>query len=137
MAASAAQKAALRRMTAEPTEETYSDAALATMIETYPLVDARGEEPLIESETTPGTLEANPDWVATYDLAAAAADIWAEKAGALAADYDYQADGGRFDRSQAYEQAMKQSRFYRARRSPSTVTLVPVPLQQGSEDIEE
>lgn len=124
-------------MTAEPTEETYSDAALATMIETYPLVDARGEEPLIESETTPGTLEANPDWVATYDLAAAAADIWAEKAGALAADYDYQAGGGRFDRSQAYEQAMKQSRFYRARRSPSTVTLVPVPLQQGSEDIEE
>jgi len=125
----------LRRMTTEPTTETYSDADLASFIEAHPLEDARGEGPLVESETDPGTLEENPDWTATYDLNAAAADVWEEKAGILAQDYDYSADGGNYSRSQAYEQAMKQARYFRSKRIWKTVTMRPEPLAQGSEEL--
>lgn len=127
MAATADQIARVRRMVGEPTEADYSDALITEYIERYPLVDARGEDPLIESTTTPGTLEENPDWTATYDLNAAAADIWAEKAAPLAGDYNFSADGARYDRSSAYEQAMKQSRYYRARRSVKTITQQTTP----------
>lgn len=137
MAATAEQVARIRRMTAEATTDTYSDDDLEGYIERYPLVDARGEDPWIESETTPGTLEENPDWTPTYDLNAAAADIWAEKSATLAQDYDFQADGGQYSRSQAYQQAMAQSRYYRSRRSPKTITLRPEPLMQGTEEVDD
>jgi hypothetical protein len=125
-----------RRMTGEPTTTTYSDETLEDIIGLYPLEDARGESPWIESETTPGTLEENPDWNPTYDLNAAAADIWAEKAAVMAGDFDFSADGGNYSRSQAYEQAMKQSRYYRSRRSVRTITQRPEPLSQGVEAID-
>jgi hypothetical protein len=126
----------LRRITAEPTTTTFSDETLEEIIGLYPLEDARGESPWIESETTPGTLEENPDWTPTYDLNAAAADIWAEKAAVLAQDFDFAADGGNYSRSQAYEQAMKQSRYYRSRRSVRTITQRPEPLNEGVEVID-
>jgi len=128
MAATAAQIAQIRRMVNEPTVADYSDALVTEYIERYPLVDARGEDPWVESTTVPGSLEENDDWTATYDLAAAAADIWAEKASSLAGDFDFNADGGSYSRSQAYEQFMKQSRYWRARRSIQTITLAPAPL---------
>ncbi len=134
MAATAEQVAQLRRMTGESSSDTYSDEALEETIERYPLEDARGEGPWIESTTTPGTLEENPDWTATYDLNAAAADIWAEKAADLAQDFDFSADGGSYHRSQAYAQMMQQSRYYRSRRSIKTITLRPEPLMQGEEE---
>lgn len=135
MAATATQIARIRRMTNEPTETTYDDDAITEYIEYYPLVDARGQPPTIESTTTPGTLDENPDWIATYDLNAAAADIWAEKSSILSQDFDYSADGGQYARSQAYEQAMKQSRYYRARRSMTTITQSPVPVYDTTEDL--
>ena len=137
MAATAAQVARIRRMVNEPTETDYDDDLVEDYIERYPLVDARGEDPWVESTTTPGTLEENDDWTATYDLAAAAADIWSEKAAALAGDFDFSADGGNYSRSQAYEQYMKQSRYWRARRSAVTMTMVPVPLAQGTEELDD
>jgi len=126
--ATAEQIAKVRRMTNEPNTTTYSDVAVEGYIESYPLEDARGEYPTVESETTPGTLEENPDWTATYDLNAAAADIWSEKAAVLAGDFDFQADGGQYSRSQAYSQAMQQSRYYRSRRAIKTITQRPEPL---------
>jgi len=124
MTATAAQIAQLRRMTAEPTEATYEDEALAGYIEAYPCLDERGEVPYTwDTSTEPPTQDANADWVPTYDLAAAAADIWSEKAAALAAGYDFSTDGGSFHRSQAYEQAQAQARYWRARRKPATHTL--------------
>ena len=84
MTATAAQVTLMRRMIAEPTVTTYSDSDIRGYIERYPLMDGLGNVPYVESETTPGTLEINADWIATYDLNAAAADIWAEKAAALA-----------------------------------------------------
>lgn len=134
MAATTAQKAQLRRMVAETASTTYADADIASYIEAHPLTDARGENPWVESETAPGTLEANPDWTATYDLNAAAADIWDEKAAALAPNFDFEADGGRYDRSQAFEQAQKMARYYRSRRSAKTITQFPEPLAQGTEE---
>ena len=127
----------LRRMVGEPTATTYSDKTLADYIKRYPLEDARGEGPWIESETTPGTLIENPDWTPTYDLNAAAADVWAEKAATPAADFDFSADGGNYSRSQTYEQAMKQSRYYRSRRGIKTITQRPEPLMQGHEEIDD
>ena len=135
MTATAAEVAEIRRIVNEPTETTYDDDLIEDIIEKYPLTDARGEDPFIESQTTPGTLYDNPDWIATYDLNAAAADIWAEKASILSQDYDFQADGGKFSRSQAYDQAMAQSRYYRARRSIGTITQSPRPLLDASEDL--
>ena len=135
MTATAAEVARVRRMVNEPTETVYDDDLIEELIEMYPLTDARGEDPFIESQTTPGTLDDNPDWIATYDLNAAAADIWAEKASVLSQDYDFQADGGKYSRSQAYDQAMRQSRYYRARRSIGTITQSPRPLLDASEDL--
>ena len=135
MAATAAQVSQLRRMTGEAAEEVYTDELLAEYIERYPLVDARGVNPWIESTTTPGSLEINPDWTPTYDLAAAASDVWGEKASVLAGDYDFAADGGSYSRSQAYEQAMKQSRYWRARRSVKTIVQRPEPSILDEADV--
>lgn len=127
MAATAAQVTLLRRMVNEPTTSPYGDVDLKAYIERYPLLDGLGNEPYIESETDPTTLIANPDWTATYDLNAAAADIWAEKAATLAGEFDFSAGGQSFQRSQAYDAYMKQSRYYRSRRSASSVRLQPTP----------
>ena len=85
MTASAAQIAQLRRMVAEPATTTYSDAALQGYIEAYPLLDQRGEPPYTYDYATPPAQVANPEWIATYDLHAAAADVWEEKAATTAA----------------------------------------------------
>ena len=123
-----------RRMIAEPTTTTYSDLVLADTIKKYPVEDARGEGPWVESETTPGRLETNPDWTPTYDLNSAAGDIWAEKAATAAGNFDFSADGGNYNRSQVYKQMMEISRYYRSRRGIKTITMRPEPLMQGTEE---
>jgi hypothetical protein len=120
MTATIEQIAKLRRMTAEPTDTTYSDAELVEYIEAYPLVDAEGYAPN------------DPSWTATYDMNQAAADIWNEKAAVLAGNYDFSADGSSFHRSQAYNQAMQQSRYYRSRRSIKTIALRPEPQPRSA-----
>jgi hypothetical protein len=120
--------AKLRRKVNEPTTTTYSDALLTTYIEQYPHIDQFGEEPLDE-----WGLE-NIDWTPTFDLNAAAGDIWEEKAGALASKFNYSADGGSFDQSSQYEQYMKQCRYFRARRMPRTAMLLKSPKETGSEE---
>lgn len=122
MSATDAMVTRLRRMAAEATTETYSDDDLKTIIERYPTLDERGEKPYTyDTSTQPPTQDANEDWIPTYDLHAAAAEVWGEKAAALAGDFDFSADGSKFERSQAYEQALKQARFYLARRKPGTI----------------
>lgn len=123
MSATAAQIAQVRRMVNEPTTATYADADITTYIEHYPLMDELGEAPYTwDTSTTPASQEANDAWVATYDLHAAAADIWDEKAALLAPNFDFSADGASYSRSLAYEQAMKQARYHRSRRSTKTAT---------------
>ena len=81
MSATDEQIARLRRMTAEPTADTYDDRALADYIEAHPLRDADGRDPGDET------------WADTYDFAAAAADVWDEKAAGLIEEVDANVDG--------------------------------------------
>jgi hypothetical protein len=111
MAASAADIARLRRMAAEPTTTTYTDAVLSTTIERYPVRDADGLAPT------------DTDWTATYDLNSAASDVWSEKAAALASAFDFTADGADFKRSQAAQQAQSMASYYRSRRYARGVPL--------------
>lgn len=132
MAATEAQVSKLRRMIAESDDTTYSDDDLATYIESWPLADSDGNEP------------DDDDWTATYDLNAAASELWAEKAATVAMDYDFAADGGNYSRSQVHAQYTKQSRYYAARKAIGSVKIyvdpAPVALpvwigNQAEEDI--
>lgn len=135
MSATAAQIARLRRMVNEPDDTTYDDDAIQEYIERYPLLDERGEEPYTwDASTEPPTQEDNDSWIPTYDLNAAAADIWQEKAAIVAQDFDFKADGGQHSRSQVYEQYMAQARYYRSRRSAKTMTLVKWPEETTTGD---
>lgn len=137
MTATAAQIAEVRRKVVEPTAETYTDELVQGFIESVPLLDVLGTEPFrIDYTTTPPTQIEQVGWIPTYDLNAAAAAIWEEKAGVLSQDFDFQADGGSYSRSQAYEQAMKQARYYRARRVLGTIEMLAVPRKQPSQDEE-
>lgn len=98
----------LRRLVNEPTQSPYTDAILTRYLERYPTVDDAGKE------------TGEDDWVAGYDLNAAAADIWSEKAALVQMYYDFQADGGRYSQSQLYEMAMDKSRYHAARRKVSS-----------------
>lgn len=111
MSVDSALLAQLRRMTAEETDARYSDAELQLIIEEYPMVDAEGRTP------------SDGVWAGDYDLNAAAARIWTEKAALLAGDYDFAADGASYSRSQAHEQTMQMARFYWSKRSMRTVVM--------------
>lgn len=125
MSVTAAMIARLRRMIDEPDSDTYSDGELESFIARHALLDDLGEAPVVRDATTdPPSLVANTDWVPTYDLHAAAADLWLEKAAALAADYDFAAEGNRYQRSQTYVQFMMASRHHAARRAMATATMV-------------
>lgn len=123
-----AQIAQLRRMIAEPTTTTYTDIDLQAYVEKYPHMDEYGETPLDEWGL------ANADWVPTYDINAAAADIWQEKAGLVIGKFDFSANGGQYSQSQQYDQYMKQCRYYRARRLPSTAPMVKYPQESTSDE---
>jgi hypothetical protein len=135
MSATAEQVTQLRRMTAEPTSSpTYSDADLQGYIEAHPVMDARGELPYTwDTATTPPAQTANPNWVAAYDLHAAAADVWEEKAAVYAGLFDFKADGSDFSRSQAYEQMMARVRYHRARRATATMRAVQHPKETATD----
>lgn len=136
MTATAEQVAELRRMIAEPDETTYTDEDLEALIESHPLVDERGELPYTwDTSTQPPTQDDNEDWIPTYDLHAAAADIWQEKAAVVAEDFDFEADGGRYSRSQVYEQFMKQARYHRSRRAPRTLSVVVYPKGVAAQQV--
>ena len=105
----------LRRMVAEPTQDTYTDDLLGSYLAAYPLPDANGYAP---TDTA---------WAGVWDSALAAAQVWEEKAAAFAGDYDFSADGGSYQRSQVYAQMMATARSFRARRKTSVLVLTAQP----------
>ena len=118
MTATAAQIATLRRMTDEPTTATYSDAQLTAFIENFPLIDELGTIPYTWSlSTDPPTKIATPQWIPTYDMNAAAGEVWSEKAAAVAELYSFEADGGNYQLSEKHEHYLKMAGIYRARRA--------------------
>lgn len=123
MTVTAAMLATLRRMVAEPDDaHGYDDDTLSAILSEYPLLDERGEEPYTwDTASTPPTQDANEDWVARYDTHAAASQVWEEKATEKAHLYDFSADGGRYTRSQMFEQALRMARYHNSRRAPRTI----------------
>lgn len=133
MTASAALIERLRRMVAEPNNLTYSDATLSSYIERYPLVDQRGVNPFyLDTSTDPPTQVATAGWYPTYDLAAAAADVWEEKAAAEADDVPMPHEGQVYQQTK-HSQYTKQARYWRSRRAATAVTLIasPSPNRRG------
>lgn len=116
MAASEADVRKLRRMCNENDDTSaYDDIDLTQYVESYPIADSDGNEP------------ADSDWVAVYDLAAAASDVWSEKAAIAAQDYDFSDNGASFTRSQVYEQCMKMSRYHASRKAIGSVKVYVSP----------
>ena len=122
MAATAQQIRALRRMIAEPEETEFDDAELARTIESHPLVDSVGRLP------------AHSEWAPTYDLHAAAATLWDAKAGALAGNFDFTADGATYNRRQAHENAVRRARHYRSRSAAQSATLISAYAQEATDE---
>lgn len=122
MSATAAMAARLRRMVDESTEATYTDEVIDEYIERYPLLDVLGQDPQeVDLTTTPPTISESSDWIPTYDLHAAAADIWEEKASAIADEFTFSADGGSFKRGEKYNQYMGKARHHLSKRSVKTI----------------
>lgn len=119
--------ATVRRKTNEPTSAVYDDDALKTIIVEYAYTDVFGTNPqFIETgatATTPPVLADTEWWLPTFDLNAAASQIWEEKAGQPADDFKFGADNGSYDRNQVYEQYMAQARFFGARRIAKTINV--------------
>ena len=127
------QIAQLRRLVGDTTL-TYTDVLLTAYIEKYPHLDEQGEEPYELSGSLPPAHIVNEEWIPTYDLHAAAADVWEEKATAFVGQYDFSADGGNYSRSQAYEQCMARVRYHRARRMPMTARMIKSPDEYTGKD---
>ena len=136
MAATAAQITRLRRMCGLAVgDTTYTDAVLGGYIETYPLLDERGEAPYTwDTSTEPPTQDDNDNWVVTYDLNAAAADVWDEVSAGIQGNFDFSAEGRTFNRSQAFDHARERARYYRSRRTPTTMRAVQWPKEHPGSD---
>lgn len=123
MAVSISLVARLRRMVSDLSGEAFTNADLEAAIERYPTADELGERPYtLDRTTVPPTQEANASWIPTYDLHASAADLWEQKAAALAENYDFSDSQASYRRSQAYDMAMKQVRYHRSRSCPKSVS---------------
>ena len=93
--------AQVRRMVAEPTEDTYTDATVSGYIV-----------------------------AASNDLNAVAGEIWAEKASSLqATSYDFQADNASYHLSQVIDSAVKQAKYYNSRRLSTSSLWVKSPVE--------
>lgn len=121
MAATPQMIRALRRMVADPEEATFTDAELASVLEGHPLVDSAGRTP------------AHSQWLPSYDLNGAAAELWEARAGLLAGNFDFTADGATYNRRQAYENAVAQARRYRSRAAARSVALLSDYVQETDE----
>lgn len=127
MTVTAAQLGQLRRMcNLADDDAVYTDDVLTGYITRYALPDRLGVAPtyITYSGLAP-TETVNSSWLATYDLNAAAADVWQERASTLADRYDFNADGANYSRSQQYQQYMQQARYYRSRRAIGAVNITP------------
>lgn len=116
----------LRRMTAEPADGSgYSDADMASALQRYPLPDGAGLAPTVSG------------WTGAWDANRAAADVWTEKAAALAGNYDFAADGGDYKRSQAHDQMLQMARMYGSRRATGVLVLKAQPRPADAPGLED
>ena len=125
----------LRRIVDEPTDATYDDTDLGDYLERYRVMDALGNDPYTWTSTTPPTQSDNASWIETYDMHAAAAEIWSEKAAAVYDQHDFSADGGSYKVSQLYDHCVAMAAFHNARASIKSIKLVKSPAESLSSDV--
>lgn len=124
MSASAAQIASVRLKIAEPTEDTFTDEALAGIIEENAVSDVNYREPT------------HLLWIETYDLNAAASDCWYIKAAALQNQMNFTADGGTYSAHQLYENALQQANVWRSKARAKSVKILAVD-EVAEDDVDE
>lgn len=134
MTVSASFVTRLRRMVDEPTDATYDDTALEEYLTRYRIMDTLGSEPYTWTSTTPPTQVDNTSWIETYDVHAAAAEIWTEKAAAVYDQHDFSADGGSYKVSQLYDHCVAMATFHNARASIKSIKLIKSPAETLSSD---
>lgn len=110
----------VRRMTAEPIVGAYSDEDIQNKILRAAVSDKDGRSP------------DDYGWIPTYDLNKVAADIWEEKAAAVADEIDFAADGGSFQRSQRQANYLQMASRYRGKSKSTMITLKSAPLKRAS-----
>ncbi len=116
MVATAQQVATLRRYVNEPTTATYDDVALADTIERYPVAY---RDPTTGMRYEPG----EQGWQPSYDLNAAAAEVWTEKAGLVAYQFNYSADGSRMDAGTVQQNYERMAQHYASKARPRSVKI--------------
>lgn len=100
------------------------DPSAEAIIAQYAVSDRFGQEPLTwDCTQTPPTSAENPAWLPTYDLHAAAEDVWSRRAAQLAPDYDFSADGASLSRSQRFEHANQRAAYHAARKRARVVAV--------------
>ena len=107
-----ADLARLRRLIAEPTDATYTDATLESYLRETRTFDSHGRKP--------GDL----NYVDTYDYNLAASKVWEEKASAVACIFDYTGDGASLSRSQIVQYYLRTAAFLRSRAAASVLRVV-------------
>ena len=136
----------LRRMVNEPSTTPYTDDILGYYIALHPCTDTNGYDinendwlmylDYSNSETSYADLIATgalPVWTPTWDLHAAAADVWEEKAALVQNFYDFSADGAHYSQQQVYQQAMEQVKYHLARRKPQNRATHKSPVERRFE----
>jgi hypothetical protein len=124
------QIADLRRMIAEPAQDLYTDEILTGILKKYPIADLYGIDPPTDSDLV-GSGSGESEWTPTYDLHAAAADVWEEKAAAAVGKFDFSADGATYSRNQVYQACVKQAARHKAMRRAQSVDVVKDPAESG------
>jgi uncharacterized protein with WD repeat len=123
-----------RRMINEPTAINYSDDELETYIESWAVDDEFDNKALIlDYSTTPYSYITNTSWVPTYDLNAAAAEIWEEKAADIQDEFDFSAEGGNYTRSQKYQQAINMASRYKSHSKAKSVLMHKYPKEHNTD----
>lgn len=119
----------VRRYAAELTATTYEDEHIEEIIKRYSLPDRRGSNADYLSTfplSAAPVYTQNPNWVATYDLHAAAAAIWEEKAAeAAACAMDFRTEGVTVNKSQKFAAYMRMASYHKARRMARAVRMTP------------
>ena len=105
MALSATELARLTRMVGESQKET-ADREL-TAADLQDIADEVGQ--MFDAD---GNTPADSAYVDTYDLYRTAAECWRTKAGMVSEQFDFEAEGGSFSRSQKFRNYLAQASRY-------------------------
>lgn len=101
MPLSAAQITRVRQLIADVASDDFTDTDIQDT------ADA-----MARTKDSAGNAPVDTGYTDTYDLYLLAAELWRVKAGLVADEFDFNAEGGEFQRSQKYTMAIAQSKRY-------------------------